>query len=329
MNHPSSRTSRLAGVAVAAALTVTSALPVHAATVSIATLPQGSVWNTMGNVIAGAVREGGDVRMVVQPYGGNLAMMQALDQRLAEFAINDVNDVIVAVAGEDIYEDEPQANLRVVAKLNPLPIGLYVRDSLGITELSELEGRKVSSGWDAFPLARSHVAAILSTGGLDYDDVVGVPVPGLIRGSDDLVSGRTDAAFFAVGGPKVAEVDAAVDGVRFLVGASDEAALERVQAIRPAFYFSEVEPAPFRVGIDEPMTMVTWDNVLVAGAHVSDETVSALLEAMAASAESMGEAYPPLRAFSIDAAWVDYPGVEYHPGATAFYEGRGIERGGL
>lgn len=297
-----------------------------AQTVSIATLPQGSVWNTMGNVIAGAVREHGDVRMVVQPYGGNLAMMQAVHQGLAEFSINDVNDVIVAVAGEADYRDNAQTGLRIVAKLNALPVGLYVRDSLGISRIAELKGKRVSAGWDAFPLANSHVAAILTAGGLTYDDVVGVPVPGLIRGSDDLVSGRTDAAFFAVGGPKVAEVDAAVEGVRFLEIESDASALERIQSVRPAFYFSEVTPAPFRVGIGAPMMMVTWDNVLVAGAHVPDETVHALLTAMAEAKEALGEAYPPLRAFAVETAYVDYPGVAYHPGAVRFFEENAIAK---
>ncbi|MEM9010919.1 MAG: TAXI family TRAP transporter solute-binding subunit [Pseudomonadota bacterium] len=299
------------------------AAPAGAQTVSIATLPQGSVWNTMGNVIAGTVREDG-IRMVVQPYGGNLAMMQALEQDLAEFSINDINDVIAAAEGIDHYTGQALSDLRVVAKLNPLPIGLYVRADSGLTEMSELAGMRVSSGWDAFPLANSHVTAILSTGGLSYDDVTGVPVPGLIRGSDDLASGRTDAAFFAVGGPKVAEVAASVDGVRFLKGASDAEALARIQAVRPAFYFSEVTPAPFRVGIDEPMMMVTWDNVLLAGAHVPDETVTALLEAMANGAEAMGESYPPLRAFAIERAYVNYPGAVWHPGAVAFFEAQGI-----
>ncbi len=311
-----------AAVSLGAALTM--AHPATAQTVSIATLPQGSVWNTMGNVIAGAVRDDG-VRMVVQPYGGNLAMMQALEQGLAEFSINDINDVIAAGEGIDHYEGQPQSNLRVIGKINPLPIGLYVRDDSGMTEMSDLAGRRVSSGWDGFPLANSHVSAILSTGGLTYDDVEGVPTPGLIRGSDDLAAGRTEAAFFAVGGPKVAEVDATVGGVRFLKGASDDAALARIQAIRPAFYFSEVMPAPFRVGIDEPMMMVTWDNVLLAGAHVPDDTVKALLASMADRKADMAEAFPPFGAFSIENAYVDYPGVTYHPGAVAFYEERGID----
>ncbi|MEM8654299.1 MAG: TAXI family TRAP transporter solute-binding subunit, partial [Pseudomonadota bacterium] len=245
---------------------------------------------------------------------------------LAEFSINDINDVIAASQGIDHYDGQPLNDLRVIAKLNPLHVGLYVRADSGLTDMSELAGKKVSSGWNAFPIANSHVTAILSTGGLSYDDVQGVPVPGLIRGSDDLTAGRTDAAFFAVGGPKVAEVAASVGGVRFLKGASDADALARIQAVRPAFYFSEVQPAPFRVGVEEPMMMVTWDNVLLAGAHVPDETIAALLEAMANGDEAMGEAYPPLRAFDIDGAYVDYPGATWHPGAEAFYDARGIAK---
>ena len=299
------------------------AAPAAAQTVSIATLPQGSVWNTMGNVIAGEVRDAG-LRMVVQPYGGNLAMMQALDQQLAEFSINDINDVIAASQGIDHYEGQEIDGLRVVAKLTPQPIGLYVRADSGMTEMSELAGKRVSSGWDAFPLANSHVSAMLSTGGISYDDVTGVPVPGLIRGSDDLAAGRTDAAFFAVGGPKVAEVASSVGGVRFLKGASDDSALAKIREIRPAFYFSEVQPAPFRVGIEEPMMMVTWDNVLLAGAHVPDETVAAMLDALQQAEGDLGEAYPPLGAFDIQNAYVNYPGATYHPGATAWFETNGI-----
>lgn len=314
----------LIGAAVALGATLALTVPAAAQTVSIATLPQGSVWNTMGNVIAGSVREDG-VRMVVQPYGGNLAMMQALEQGLAEFAINDINDVIAAGEGIDHYDGQAQSNLRILAKINPLPIGLYVRTDSGMTQMSDLEGRRVSSGWDGFPLANSHVSAILATGGLSYDDVEGVPTPGLIRGSDDLAAGRTEAAFFAVGGPKVAEVNATVGGVRFLQGASDGDTLATIQAIRPAFYFSEVQPAPFRVGIEEPMMMVTWDNVLVAGAHVPDETVAALLASMADRQADMASAFPPFGAFAIERAYVDYPGATYHPGAVAFFEERGIE----
>lgn len=296
----------------------------HAQVSSISTPPQGSVWNTMATVIAGQARESSGMAMVVQPYGGNAQMMQAVNDQLAEFSLNDVNDVITALEGSGEYS-QAMPNLRVVARINPFPVGLYVKESSGMTSVADLKGMSVPSGWDAFPIARSHISAILTAGGLSWDDVKQVPVPELIRGSDDMASGRVDSAFFAVGGPKVAEVDASVGGVRFLTIDANDDTLAKIRDVRPAFYFSEVEPAPVRVGVPETMSFVTWDNVLLAGAHVSDEQVANLLTVLFDEKDAIGEAYPPLRALNIETAYKAYPGVEYHPGAVAFFDARGIK----
>ena len=149
-------------------------------------------------------------------------------------------------------------------------------------------------------------------------------MPELIRGSDDMASGRVDSAFFAVGGPKVAEVDASVGGVRFLTVDDNDETLARIREVRPAFYFSEIAPAPVRVGVPEPMMFVTWDNVLVAGAHVPDEQVQALLAVLFDNRDAIGAAYPPLLALNLETAFREYPGVEYHPGAVAFFDERGV-----
>lgn len=293
---------------------------------SFSTPPQGSVWNTMASVISGEARETAQMKLVVQPYGGNAQMMQAVNDALAEFSLNDVNDIITAVSGTGEYSTAMK-NLRIVARVNPFPVGLYAKASSGMTQVGELKGRSVPSGWDAFPIARSHISAILAAGGLSWDDVKKVPVPELIRGSDDMASGRVDTAFFAVGGPKVAEVDASVGGVRFLTIEANEETLAKIKNVRPAFYFSEVVPSPVRVGVSEPMMFVTWDNVLVAGAHVSDEDVHKLLTVIFDKRESIGGAYPPLRALNLQTAYKKYPGVEYHPGATAFFKERGVKLG--
>lgn len=313
----------ISGLAAATLVVAAVAQAAVAQVQSFSTPPQGSVWNTMASVIAGEARTSADMRLVVQPYGGNALMMQAVNDGLAEYSLNDVNDVITAVTGTGEYRSA-MPNLRVLARVNPFPVGLYVKANSGITAVADLAGRSVPSGWDAFPIARSHIAAILAAGGLDWDDVTPVPVPELIRGSDDMASGRVDSAFFAVGGPKVAEVDASVGGVRFLRVEANDETLAKIRAVRPAFYFSEVTPAPVRVGVPEPMMFVTWDNVLVAGAHVPDDKVKALLTVLFDRREAIGAAYPPLRALTLETAFREYPGVEYHLGAVAFFAERGV-----
>lgn len=316
---------KISSYLLAAGLALGLTVPAAAQVSSIATPPQGSVWNTMSSVIAGQARESSDLRMVVQPYGGNAQMMQALNEGIAEFALNDVNDAISAVAGSGEYSTA-LPNLRVIARINPFPVGLYVKESSGLTKVSDLAGKSVPSGWDGFPIARSHITAILAAGGLTWEDVKQVPVPELIRGSDDMASGRVDSAFFAVGGPKVAEVDVSVGGVRFLTVEANDENLAKIQAVRPAFYFSEVTPAPPRVGVKEPMMFVTWDNILLAGSHVPDEQVKSFLSVIFDKTEAIGNAYPPLKALNLETAYKSYPGLEYHPGAIAFFEERGVKQ---
>jgi hypothetical protein len=291
---------------------------------SFASPPQGSVWNTMSTSIANVARSKQGLNAVVQPFSGNRAMMDAVDQGLAEFAINDINDVIIAARGEADYDDRKRSHLRIALRISPQPIGIFVRRDAHIDSVADLSGKRVASGWNAFPLGRSHMAAMMATGGLGWSDVDEVPVPDLIRAADNLASGRLDATYFAVGGPKVAEVDASVGGVKFLPVATDAQSLAAMAKVRPAFYFSVVNPAPHRAGIDAPMAMVTWDNVLVVGEGVSDEKVYQLVSAVLENRDDLVQLFPGFRDLAVDAPHKVYPGVEYHPGAVRYFREKGL-----
>ncbi len=298
--------------------------PASAGIMSIASPPQGSVWNTMSNGFATVGRSKAGINLVVQPYSGNRAMMDAVDQGLAEFAINDVNDAIVAVQGSGDYDGRARPNLRIAMRISPQPIGIFVRKDAGIDSIDDLRGKRVASEWNAFPIGRPHMKAMLATGGVTWDDVEGVPVPDLIRAANNLSSGRVDATYFAVGGPKVAEVSAAVGGVKFLPVNTDKVALDAILSVRPAFYFSEVKPAPHLVGIEEPTQMLTWDNVLVVNADVSDQQVYQMVAAILENKETLIKIFPGFKALAVDSENSNYPGIEYHPGAIKYFEEKGL-----
>jgi len=291
---------------------------------SIASPPQGSVWNTMSNGIANVGRSKEGINLVVQPYSGNRAMMDAVNQGLAEFAINDVNDAIVAFQGEADYEGKKRSHLRIALRISPQPIGIFVRKNGGINSISDLKNKRVASGWNAFPIGRPHMEAMLATGGLTWNDVQQVPVPDLIRAADTLSSGRLDATYFAVGGPKVAEIDASVGGVRFLTVNADQTALNAVLKVRPAFYFSEVKPAPHLVGIEKPIRMLTWDNVLVVNDKVSDEKVYQMVKAILENKDALVQLYPGFKALAVNTPNKNYPGIQYHPGSVRYFKEKGL-----
>ncbi|WP_417538264.1 TAXI family TRAP transporter solute-binding subunit [Marinomonas sp.] len=291
---------------------------------SIASPPQGSVWNTMSNGIANVGRSKENINLVVQPYSGNRAMMDAVNQGLAEFAINDVNDAIVAAQGEADYKGKKRDHLRIALRISPQPIGIFVRKDAGINTIADLKGKRVAAGWNAFPIGRPHMEAMLATGGLTWDDVEQVPVPDLIRAADNLSANRLDATYFAIGGPKVAEVDASVGGVTFLPVNADQAALDAVLKIRPAFYFSEIKSALHLVGIDKTINMLTWDNVLVVNDKVSDKQVYQIVKAILENKDALVQLYPGFKTLAINTPNKSYPGIQYHPGAIRYFKEKGL-----
>jgi len=70
-------------------------------------------------------------------------------------------------------------------------------------------------------------------------------------------------------------------------------------------------------------TYTEW-NALLAGSHVSDETIYKLVKAMVTHQDRMRAIHPSLAQFSAQAAERNPTGLPYHPGAARFYREAGV-----
>jgi TRAP transporter TAXI family solute receptor len=73
---------------------------------------------------------------------------------------------------------------------------------------------------------------------------------------------------------------------------------------------------------DEP-TVTLW-NVILAGAHVPEETVYKMLKALSANVDRVRSIHPSLANFSVEAVSRNSTQVPYHPGAARFYREAGV-----
>ena len=110
-------------------------------------------------------------------------------------------------------------------------------------------------------------------------------------------------------------------GIRALIIPAE--GLAAAQAIQPDGYLTRIDPGPIFVGVDAPMDVYTWDNMLFTNASVSDETIMKLIETLVANKDALIAAQPALREFSADALYKDYS-VPYHPGALKYFDAHGI-----
>ena len=300
---------------------------VAAQTISIATLPPGAITNVQGQVMAKVVQGKTDLKTRVVPIGGAIGQFTAVDSGQAEFSIWEVNGVTAATQGWDHYKGQVRPNLRVAARLMAFPIGIMVNKDSNIRSITDLKGKRMPTGYTADPDLGTHLQAILLTSNVTYKDLKSVPTTGLIRGADDFKAGKTVGAQFAVGAPKVNEVNAAVGGIRFLNLNNDAGANKRIRDLRPDYFLMTVKPNPRFVGIEKPTTVLGVHLTLITGAGVKDDVVYKFVKALHDNKPELAKGHPSFNGFAPKMMAPKFAIAKYHPGAIKFYKEAGVWQG--
>lgn len=310
----------LAGVAAAAALAGTAS----AQTFSISTLPPGAINNVQTQAIAKVVQQETGLQMRVVSYNSSTATLQAVQEGMAEFSFVSSDEVGAAVNGRDMYGEMQFPDLQLVARVFPFKVGIVVRKDSGIRSIADLKGKRFPIGWQGFPQGQFLSRALLAAGGLTEDDIEGVPTSNLIRGADDLKAGRLDATMFAIGAPKMAELDAALGGIHFISLTDSPEARARMASVRPEYGIAPQAAAPHLHGVEDGAFLMQYAMTLVAHKDTDAATVARIAETLHNQKAALVATHPSFGALVPDGLATPQPGVSYHPGAEAYYREIGI-----
>lgn len=290
------------------------AAPAAAQTLGFATMQPGTLNHTSASAIAKVLKDKAGLNVVVQPTAGESVLIALVARGEAEFGIANIFEVEAA--------KKANPDLRLIGSLHPLRGAFWVRKDTPMKTIADLKGKKVVMGFSAMRTLDPMIKAILATGGLTEKDVTPVLIPNVIRGADDFTSGSADMFFFAFGAPKVREVDATVGGIRALeIPASGMPAAKK---ILPEGYLTPAAPNPFFVGVDHPMGVYTWDNMIFTNNKVSDDAVYKLIDTLEKNKADLVSIQPALREFSAAALYKSYD-IPYHPGALKYFKEHNIQ----
>ena len=290
-----------------------------AQTMGIATMQPGTLNHTTGSAIAKVLKEKANLNVLVQPMAGESAMMPMIGRGEVDLAIANIFEV---TAGAKASGASGASDLRLIGSIHPLRGAFWVRKDTPMKTMADLKGKKVLLGFSAMRTIDPLMRAMLATGGLTEKDIQPVLVPNVIRGADDFVSGAADMFFFAFGAAKVREVDATVSGIRALE--IPEGGIAAAQKILPEGYLTQAQPGPFFVGVDKPMAVYTWDNMLFTNAKVKDEVVYKIIETLENNKADLVAVQPALREFTAAGLYKKYD-IPYHPGALKYFSDHKIE----
>lgn len=312
----------------AAAVAFAWAAAVGAQPIAISTLPPGAINNVQATVLAKVVQEHSDLQMRVITFNSPSAIIGAVQNKQADFAYTSNDEAGAAFRGTDEYKGQAMKDLRVAMTVFPFVVGIMVKDDSDIKRIADLKGRKFPTGWQGFLQGLPLSEALLATEGLALKDVDPVPAANLLRAADDFKAGKTVGTMFAIGAPKVAEIHAAIGGVRFLALPNTPEALKRMQAVRPEYHMAEVKPAPHLPGVKGPTNLMQYYINVMTHRQTSDEVVYKFAKAVHGRKAELVKGHPSFNAFTDQGMAVKHIGAEYHPGAVRFYKEVGIWKDG-
>jgi len=286
-----------------------------AQTYGFATLQPATLNHTTASAIAKVLKEKGGMNVLVQPTAGDNVIVPMVGRAEAEFGITNIMEAQDGL-------DRGQKDLRIIVAAHALRTPFFVRKDSTMHTIADLKGKRVSLGFSAMRNIDTVARAMLATAGLTEADIKPVLVPNVIRSADDFLSGAADMFFFAFGAPKVREVDVTVGGIRVLD--INEQGMTAARKIMPWGYLTQVAPGPIFIGVEKPMKVYSFDNVLITSAKVPDEIVYKYLDTMEKNKSDLVAVQPVLREFSAAAGYKQY-GVPYHPGALKYFKERNLQ----
>jgi hypothetical protein len=285
-----------------------------AQTYGFATLPPGTLNHTTASAISKVVKEKGGMNMLVQPTAGDNVIVPLVGRGEVEIGITNIMEAQDGLDGA-------LKDLRIISAAHALRTPMFVRKDSGMFKNADLKGKRVTMGYSAMRNIDKTVRAMLASAGLTEADVKPVLVPNVVRSADEFMAGNADMFSFAFGGPKVKEADATVGGIRALE--IDESGMAAAKKIMPWAYLTQIAPGPIFTGVEKPMKVYSFDNVLIASAKVPDDFIYKILDLMEKNKDELVTVQPVLREYSPAFAYKQY-GVPYHPGALKYFKEKNL-----
>jgi len=291
--------------------------------ITIGTNPQGSLYYTVGGGMAAALQEALGRQVTVQPFAGSTVYLPLVANGEVTVGINSSIDTGGVFRGD--YGADPQNDLRVLARLWGLRVGMVSRANDNFIEIKDLKGKKVVTDFSALKAVGLVNQVMIQAGGLALDEVDGVTVSSLGPGMDGLTEGTLDATSIAVGIPLTQQAHASIPGgIRYVSITGDNATDEFVDDLYPGTYIVTIEPTARLPEVTEPVNVIGYDVFLTTSASLSDEDATAILTALYDSFPQLREDYAPIRSGSGEQFAEPSNTVPFHPAAIAFYKDKGM-----
>ena len=290
----------------------------------VATGPTTGVYYPMGGGLADVLtKHVPNLNATAGTTDGSMANLLLINQGKADIALSMADASWDAYKGQGKFEGKP-INVRALMVLYPNRMHVVTVDGTGISKMSDLKGKRVSTG---APNSATQIMAyrVLEAYGIDPEkDIIRERLdPGK---SAEAIKDRKLDAFFWVGGiPTPAVTDlGATPGLKLKLIDHTEATDAMVKKYGP-LYVKDTIPVRSYPGQDVANQITTVWNVLVADTRMSDQLAYDIVKTVFERKEDLMRVHAEARNFDLKYQTQGGAVVPFHPGALKYFAEKGVK----
>ena len=314
----------ISGLAAGAVLLAGVAIAQQQQNIAIATGGTGGVYYPMGGGMANVLSKYlPGVQATARVTGGSVDNLKLIGSKQSEVGLVMVDAALNALNGEDKFKDN-KVPVRTLMVLYPNRMHVVTVEGTGITKMSDLKGKRVSTG---SPGSATEVMAfrVIEAAGLDKDKDMTRERLGVAESTNALKDRKIDAYFWVGGLPTAAVTDlGATPGVRLkLVDSAD--LTEKMNAKYGSLYSKGVIPAKTYPGQDADNKIAVVQNILVANADMPEKTAYDIVKTLMEKKDELVAVHKEAKSFEIANQTKGNTTVPWHPGAAKYFKEKGAK----
>jgi uncharacterized protein len=293
-------------------------------TIAIGTGGTGGVYYPLGGGLANVLSKNlPGVQATAEVTGGSVDNLKLLGSGQSEIAFSMADAALDAVNGEDKFKSG-KIPVRTLMVLYPNRMHVVTVDGTGIEKMSDLKGKRVSTG---SPGSATEVMAfrVIEAAGLDKDKDMRRERLGVAESVNAIKDRKIDAFFWVGGLPTAAVTDlGATPGVKIkLIDHADVVA--KMNAKYGPLYAASVIPAKTYPGQDKDNPIAVVWNILVTGDKMPDDLAYTIVKTIFDKKADLVAVHREAEAIDYKTQLKDNSPVPWHPGALKYFADNGLK----
>ncbi len=309
---------------VAGATLVNSAALAQQTTIAIATGGTGGVYYPLGGGMANVLTKYvPGAAATARVTGGSVDNLKLIGSKQSEVALVMVDAALDALKGEDKFKGN-KVEVRTLMVLYPNRMHVVTVEGKGIEKMSDLKGKRVSTG---SPGSATEVMAfrVIEGAGLDKDKDMRRERLGVAESTNAIKDGKIDAYFWVGGLPTAAVTDLAASPNIKIKLIDHTEVVDKMNAKYGGLYTTGVIPAKTYPGQDKDNKISVVQNILVANADMPDKVAYDIVKTFIEKRDELVAVHGEAKSITLENQSPKNSPIPWHPGATKYFTEKGVK----